>query len=780
MYSGFFKRFWDSSQRNLTRTVDADQQIGIAQLDMRAKLAPRMALTGLLVAVALAWSFWHHADFQVMRFGFGAVIVCYLGLVPTARFWLNERQRIERLKLYKIAFATLSFSLGVSWSIVLLFGLAHANLVQTSTLYALAVGLMSAPVFVGPALYAFALWIPITIGSFLAIVINAATPPIPSLIGLFSYAFLTLTSILSVNASTIDRELKRIEAERQKDLVGLLLRDFQEGSSDFLWEADAALDLVNPSPRFAEAAYTTAERLEGMSIIRFLTDHRARCIDGVNDGVVAALIDHVGRRQPFHEERVELGFGTQTRCWSITGKPIITADGRFTGYRGVGSDVTAIRAAEQKIDHIARHDNLTGLANRMSFDAALAGACNTPGTGAALLCIDLDHFKSVNDRFGHQTGDALLIAVVQRMLGCLRVQDRPFRLGGDEFGIILPESDQPTAEVIAARIVERLSTPFRIDAIDLTIGACIGIAMITTDGQNPAAIHYAADLALYRAKAEGRGTYRAFAAESEHQASQARDIKFALNNALDLDEFYLEYQPIVMLATGRLAAVEALVRWHHKRYGVLGPDLFIPEAEHSGAIIAIGRHVIALACAFAATLPHEVAVAINLSAVQLHDAGLIETITACLARHGLAPGRIEFELTETAILDITPQTTAALNGIKALGCRLSLDDFGSGYSSIATLYYFQFDRLKIDRSLTRDAMGDSRRRTILRNITHMARDIGIVVTGEGAQDEMLRTALVELGFDHGQGSLFSPPLRDAALHAWLVDRSDPRAESTAA
>jgi diguanylate cyclase (GGDEF)-like protein len=754
--------------------------IDFAQISFRARLAPRMAVTGSLVAIALMWSFWDQSPGTLLPFGFIGVLATYLALFLTAWLWHAGAERRLEIGRFKFVFTLIQSCLGFFWSVILISGLHHATMIQTSTLFALAVGLMSAPAFSGPALYAFALWVPITIGSGLALVFSDSAPEIPSFVGLFTYAYLTFTTILSVNASTVDRELKRIEAERQKDLVGLLLRDFQEGSSDFLWEADADLDLINPSPRFAEAAFTTAERIEGMSIIRFLTDHRARCIDGVNDGVIATLIDHVGRRQAFHQERVELGFGAETRCWSITGKPIITADGRFAGYRGVGSDVTAIRAAEQKIDHIARHDNLTGLANRMSFDTALAAACNAPGTGAALLCVDLDHFKSVNDRFGHQTGDALLVAVVQRMLGCVRAQDRPFRLGGDEFGIILPESDQPMAEAIAARIVERLSTPFRIDAIDLTIGACIGIAMITTAGQNPAAIHYAADLALYRAKAEGRGTYRAFAAESEHEASRARDIKFALNNALDLDEFYLEYQPIVVLATGRLAAVEALVRWQHKHYGMLAPDLFIPEAEHSGAIIGIGRHVIGLACAFAATLPQTVAVAINLSAVQLHDAGLIETIAACLARHALEPGRIEFELTETAILDITPQTTAALNGIKALGCRLSLDDFGSGYSSIATLYYFQFDRLKIDRSLIRDAMGDCRRRTILRNITHMARDIGIVVTGEGAQDETLRTALVELGFDHGQGSLFSPPLRDAALHAWLVDRSDPPAESTAA
>jgi diguanylate cyclase (GGDEF)-like protein len=756
------------------------RQIELSQLGVRARLAPRMGITGFVVAAALSWSFWGRHDAFALRAGLIGVFASYIGLFVISAAWWRDHHRHDRLKRYQFLLCLTASLIGVFWSVVIVFGLRDATLIQTSTLYALAVGLMSAPAFSGPALYAFALWIPITIGSFLAIMIDAATPPIPSLIGLLSYAFLTFTSILSVNASTIDRELKRIEAERQNALIGLLLRDFQEGTSDFLWEADANLDLVRPSARFAEAALTTQAALGGTSIIRFLTDHRARCINQTNDGVIATLIDHVGRRQPFHEQRVELSFGAETRCWSITGKPILGADGQFIGYRGVGSDVTAIRQAERQIDHIARHDNLTGLANRMSFDAALASLCATPGDGAALLCIDLDHFKSVNDRFGHQMGDALLVAVVQRILRCVREHDRPFRLGGDEFGIILPNTLQAAAEVIAARIVERLAEPFRIDQVNLTISACVGIAMVLSADQNPADVHHAADIALYRAKTEGRGTHRAFAAESETEARQARDIKFSLNNDLDLGAFYLEYQPIVALSSGHPTAVEALVRWNHPQYGLLRPDLFIPEAEHSGAIISIGRHVIAIACAFAATLPDEVSVAINLSAVQVHDAGLIETIANSLARNALAPGRIVFELTETAILNITPETVATLAGIKTLGCRLSLDDFGSGFSSIATLYYIQFDWLKIDRTLIHDAMGDRRRGTILRNITHLARDIGMRVTGEGVENQQMQTALVDLGFDHGQGSLFSPPLHDAALRGWLNGRSEALMGDTAA
>jgi len=766
-FPNYFTTIGLSSKNKVGLSRETIRWIDSAQIDLRARLAPRMAVSGLLVAAALVWSFWDQSRDTLLPLGFIGVFGSYATLFIAANLWVNSPNKLDRLESYKLMFALIQISLGIFWSLILISGMRHATPLQTSTLFALSIGLMSAPAFSGPALYAFALWVPIAIGSSIALVLSDAEPALPAFVGLIAYAFLTFTTILSVNASTIDRELKRIEAEQQRELVNLLLRDFEEGASDFLWETNADLDLLNPSPRFAEAARTTTDTLTGTSIVRFLTDHRAHCADTPNESVIAGLIEHVGQRRPFHTQRVELVFGSETRCWSITGKPIVSADGRFTGYRGVASDVTDIRDAERKIDHIARHDNLTDLANRMSFDAALAVICADPGSGAALLCIDLDHFKSVNDRFGHKTGDRLLVASVQRLLRCIRAQDRPFRLGGDEFGIILPETDLSSAEAIATRIVEHLGQPFRIDSVNLTIGACVGIGMITAPGVSPTDIHHAADLALYRAKAEGRATHRSYVADSDLAARQARDVKFALNNALNLDEFYLDYQPIVRLATGRLSAVEALVRWNHPYYGVLRPDVFIPEAEHSGAIIGIGRHVIAAACAFATTLPADIAVAINVSAVQLHDAQLLETIEACLVRHAIAPERLEFELTETAMLDITPQTVAALDGIKSLGCRLSLDDFGAGYSSIATLYYFRFDRLKIDRSLIRDSMGDQRRRTILRNITHLARDIGIIVTGEGAESEQHRTALIELGFDDAQGTLFSPPLQAAALRRWL-------------
>lgn len=749
------------------------RQVDISMLESRAILAPRMAFTGTLVAAGLCWSFWSGLPSRpLLAFGFAGIFCCYLVLYLAAVFW---RRRVDdnRLLAAKILFSSLAALIGLFWAIVLITGLHDADLIQTSTLYALAIGLMSAPAFSGPALYALSLWTPIAIGSTLAILLDTATPPVPTLIGLFSYGFLTFSTILYVSRNTMEREFRRIEAERQSELINLLLRDFEEGASDFLWETDAHLTFIRPSVRLAEATLASPAHLASTSIIGFLIEHGRPDPHDPEADPVAGLIARIGRREPFNDVRVTLHFAGREHCWAIAGKPVFDRNHTFLGYRGVGSDVTAHRIAERRIAHIASHDSLTNLGNRMNFDTALRAACDAPaGDGTALVCLDLDHFKSVNDRFGHKAGDDLLRAVGGRLLGCVRTQDRCFRLGGDEFAILLPGIDTAGAEAITNRLVARLAEPFRLDDVTVTVGTCAGIAMIREPGVTPEHIHHAADLALYRAKASGRGSAHLFDPEYDRRTNRMRDINTALLNAFDAQIFFLEYQPIVRLETGEVTAVEALIRWDHPEYGVLSPDEFIRAAEQNGAIVRLGAFVIEAACAFAATLPGSIAVAINLSPVQLHDTSLVDRITDAMARHGLGPGRIAFELTETAILDPTPETFAILHRIRNLGCRLSLDDFGSGYSSIATLYYCRFDRLKIDRTLIHDAMGDTRRRTILRNMTRLAREIGLTVTAEGVETSAHRATIAELGFDEGQGNLFALALPDAGLRGWLGLRTD--------
>lgn len=761
---GFVERFWGVSRRYEGLPKAVLRQIAMSQLDLRAKLAPRMAVAGVAIALALLWSFWEQKENRLLYFSLYCLLVCYLAIAVTGWQWSANNEKTTRLRLFQIAFSGIPASIGIFWSLVLIEGLNGADLIQTSVLYALAIGLMSAPAFTGPAIYALALWIPVTIGSLIAVLVDSPTPPALTLVGLFAYGFLTFTSILSVNRDTVEREFKRIEAQRQSEVIALLLRDFEEGASDWLWETDRALSVVRPSVRFAEAVDRPADEMAGMKLAGFLHEHGA--VSGA--GAAAAVIGLISRHEPFRDRRVSIRFGEEQRWWSLTGKPVFDEDGKFAGYRGVGSDVTEAQRAEQKIAYIASHDGLTGFANRLSFDEALKAACADPGPkGAALVCLDLDHFKSVNDSFGHRLGDTLLAAAAARIAGSIRAGDRAFRLGGDEFAVILPGADRADAMAVAERIVARLKSSFLCNGISVRIGASAGIAEIGAARADADAVHHEADLALYRAKTEGRAAVRLFDPERDSQAELAQELSFAMNNALDDQAFFLDYQPIASVATGRIEAVEALIRWRHPRHGVLGPDRFIAIAEQSGAIIAIGARVIDLACGFAAFLPEPVRVSVNLSPVQLHDPALIDRIASALARNHVRPGRIGFELTETTLLGTDSDVALVLGRIRALGCRIGLDDFGSGYSSIATLNRFRFDILKIDRSLIHEAAIDPRRRTILSHLVRLAGEIGLTVTGEGVETGDHMALLRDLGFDHAQGFGVSPPLEDAAMLEFL-------------
>ncbi|WP_291343976.1 bifunctional diguanylate cyclase/phosphodiesterase [Acidiphilium sp. 20-67-58] len=744
------------------------RQIEISLLDMRAALVPRMVVTGGTVAGILAWEFHdllHSAP--LIATGLAGLATCYVLLMIVATLW-SRRAAEAQPALFKALFCGLALLIGVFWACIEIGGLRHATGQQASLVYAVIVGLISTAAFSGPALYALVYWAPVTAGAAIALVTNTAHPPVTSLIGLGSYALLTFTTILYVNANTMEREFRRLEAERQSEVINLLLRDFEEGASDFLWETDASLTLLRPSPRFAEAARTTQEALAGQSLVRFLVEHGQPSPEQSCAPSIGNLLYHIGRRETFNEKSAPLFFAGEERCWSFAGKPVFDRDGQFVGYRGVGSDVTAHRHAERRIAHIARHDSLTGLGNRMGFDEVLHGACASPvGAGTGLICLDLDHFKSVNDRFGHKAGDELLQAAAGRLLACVRSHDRCFRLGGDEFAILLPDATIADVEAVTRRIIDRLADPFRLADITVAIGCCAGIAMIARAGIQPEDVLHAADLALYRAKESGRGAVRMFDPENDRQTTRLRQLDASLVNEFERQSFFLQFQPIVRLESGAVTTIEALVRWQHPQYGILPPDQFIPASEHNGTIIRIGAYVIDAACAFAATLPEQIAVAINLSPVQLYDPLLLERIGNALARHKLGRGRIEFELTETAILDVSPTTRDILDAIRALGCRLALDDFGAGYSSISTLYYFPFDRLKIDRALIRDSLDDARRRSILLHVGRMAHDIDLTLTAEGLETEAHRTRLIELGFDEGQGALFSMPMDGEALHAWL-------------
>ncbi|MDO9711855.1 bifunctional diguanylate cyclase/phosphodiesterase [Paracraurococcus lichenis] len=439
---------------------------------------------------------------------------------------------------------------------------------------------------------------------------------------------------------------------------------------------------------------------------------------------------------------------------------------------GVVIDITERREAEARIAHLAQHDVLTGLPNRSLFrdrlDAAIARAQR--GEGFAVFCLDLDRFKEVNDTLGHPIGDALLRAVTARLQHELRETDTLARLGGDEFAIIEADVDRPgDATALADRLVAAIRKPFELDDHQVVVGTSIGIAVAPQDGLDPDTLLKGADMALYRAKADGRGRWRFFEAEMDARMQLRRGLEMDLRRALVLNEFELFYQPIMDVASRRVSGFEALIRWRHPERGLVPPDAFIPLAEEIGLIVPLGEWVLVQACRQAVSWPGAPKVAVNLSPVQFASRGLVDAVAAALEASGLEAGRLELEITETVMLQDTEATLATLHRLKALGVRIAMDDFGTGYSSLGYLQRFPFDKVKIDRSFTRGLEQSRQSNAIVRAVTDLCAGLEMTTTAEGVETEEQFAALLRKGCQEAQGYLFSKP-RPAAEVPGLLDR----------
>ena len=447
---------------------------------------------------------------------------------------------------------------------------------------------------------------------------------------------------------------------------------------------------------------------------------------------------------------------------------------RAIAYAGVAAELTAIaditerRRAAAEAAYLARHDALTGLSNRADFAARLTSAIEAGGPGGrqmAICCVDLDLFKDVNDTYGHPTGDRLLRMVAQRLPETLGERDFAARIGGDEFAVVLDAVASPDAvEATAARMVEALSAPYAIDGVDVTIGASVGIALFPADGASADELTKNADLALYQAKSEGRRRHRFFQKDLQRAALERRELEADLRGALAERQLEVHYQPLVDISGRRVTGFEALLRWRHPTRGMIAPNDFIPIAEANGLIVPIGEWVLRTACADAANWPEEIAVAVNLSAIQFGAANLTQTVISALAQSGLAPQRLELEITESTLLADTAATAATLHALRRFGVRIALDDFGTGYSSLSHLRGFPFDKIKIDRSFVKDLAERRDCTAIITAISSLARSLGIATTAEGVETAEQLDFLRAQGCTQAQGFLFSParPIADLA------------------
>ncbi|MDG6078725.1 GGDEF and EAL domain-containing protein [Erythrobacter litoralis] len=607
--------------------------------------------------------------------------------------------------------------------------------------------------------------IAMSVGSLIAAV---ATFQIPLALTIVSMGIIAVLGALENARSGLLARLSQIKIQEKSETVSMLLREFEEGKADWLWQTDVRRRLCSVSPRFAFAVGKDAADIEGQSFLQLISG------DGWKNGEFPRSLHELAERLKSKESFSELivqGFVEgETRWWELSGTPIIDDNGVFQGYRGVGSDVTKQRESNDKIAYLARYDTLTQLPNRMMLTEALGDALDYAQqwkTRCALLIIDLDRFKAVNDSLGHPVGDRMLGEVAARLSSLMGDGETCGRLGGDEFAVVIRDvSNRKQIETLAKTIIAALSTPYKIDNHILYVGACVGSAIGPRDGTTVETLLRNADLALYRAKDEGGDLYREYNPSLHANAEERRQLEFSLRTALDRNELVLHYQPVVDANDETLVSFEALVRWNSKEHGFVSPGKFIPIAEETRLIVPIGTWVMQEACREAATnWPKGVKVNINVSPEQLLEPDFAATVVRALSHSGLEAHRLEIEVTESIFMRDADVARKALEQCMALGCSVALDDFGTGYSSLGYLRKLKFTTIKVDRLFVQGAAQDSPESlAIIRAVVAMADSLGMTTTAEGVENEEEAAMIRRLGCTKIQGFHFGRPMPVEDVH----------------
>ncbi len=570
---------------------------------------------------------------------------------------------------------------------------------------------------------------------------------------------LLIVGFSAASASTMiatARDRLKLDHEARKALH--FVNEFENSGRGWFWETNYQGTLSYVSQQLADDFHCAPEALLGRQFTDLLS------VDTHGGDVLReerTLGFHLSARFPFSDVVVRAASAEDVH-WSLSGNPIFDERGRFLGFRGIGTDLTEQRRSEQEISRLARFDSLTGLPNRalmrQTLDEALRNASRRR-KGCTLFLIDLDRFKNVNDTLGHPIGDALLRQVGQRLIAVMGDHGQVGRLGGDEFKAVLPGAvETGLLESLARTMIEQLSRPYMIEGHRVTIGASIGIAIGDPERSCADSLIRNADLALYAAKAAGRGKHMFYEAAMHSEASDRQVLENDLRQALDRGEMWVAYQPIVRTAGEEVCGFEALVRWNHPTRGLVSPDRFIPLAEECGMVARIGEFVLKSALAEASHWPDTVRIAVNLSPIQFNDPAIIEIVGAALAESKVRAERLELEITEGVFLADSDATEDTFARLKALGVRLALDDFGTGYSSLGYLKKAPFDKIKIDQSFVRGAASTGSRNTaIIRAIVTLAESLGMDTTAEGVETHDDLALIRELGVSQVQGYIFGKP-----------------------
>ena len=564
-------------------------------------------------------------------------------------------------------------------------------------------------------------------------------------------AFLFVT-IVQLHRSFVELVIAELAADEQRHTIAILLKEFEENSSDWLWQTDASSNFVNVGERFVQASGLPKEQLLKMNISDlFCTDSENINVQVCNLGIRRKILSGVS---------VCMQIEGETRYWSLNASPQWDDDKNFLGYNGVATDITDKYLAERRLLVLAHTDQLTGLVNRARFSEILNETFLGLGEKqTALIILDLDGFKLVNDTFGHPVGDHLLEQLADRLKQCESENVSIARLGGDEFAVLIQDINTPEeAQNTASNLLELFNAPFEISPHNIMIGACAGIALSGAHATTPEELMRYADLALYAAKSDGRGNWHLFETGMLDVVLRRQRMERELVGAIESGELSLLYQPIIDVGTGQVAAYEALLRWNSAEFGAVSPEEFIPVAEECGQIAPIGNWVLQQAMQEASKWPNNVQVCVNVSPAQLHDSKFLGVVVKNLDVNKLLPSQLVVEITEGVFLEASEHISKTLRDLLSLGVGIALDDFGTGYSSLSYLRSFPFSKLKIDKSFVDDIHANPAHIKIIKAIVDLATALGFEVVAEGVETQSQFEELKALNCDFVQGYLFSKPL----------------------
>lgn len=721
-----------------------------AHLSAVVRLTPETMLANIASAGLILWTFSPDISWELLLWFAGILTVCLFAL----RSWRRSlgRQFIQASPgtIHKATWHAIV--LGGVWAFIPVFWFPGASDSQQLTIATLLTGMIGAGGFVlNPLPLASVAYVTVFSASALAALWRSGNPAYSGVAALVSvYAPLVTLAALTAWRKSMALINAESQSQQQEQTISVLLSDFEQNAGDALWETDAAGRLVHISPKLCELLQVSEEKVSGNTWMSILVP--------IDASGAVTLSEALASGKPFKELQISFKSPSGNRHIQLNGKALQNDEGAFSGWRGVVSDVTEKVQSTNLLRQLAHTDSLTGLTNRFKLREFLTEkvAGKHP---LALLSIDLDRFKAINDRHGHSVGDDVLRLIAQRLRQQLGPQTMIARLGGDEFAVVLVEpGDIQQAPTLGRRVVHLLQEPLDISVRRLTVGGSVGLTISQGDVVTLDELMVQADIALYAAKDAGRGQCVAYTPELGAVNQRRATLEYGLRKALHKQELQLYWQPKVDLKTWKIVGAETLMRWRHPVLGWISPGEFIPIAEQSGMIAALGSWALLEACRMHSSALAGLKVSVNVSSMQLRDESFLSVLQDAMDEFQINPGQLELELTESVFLESADHALAMLHAIKNTGVKLAMDDFGTGYSSLSYLRSFPFDTLKIDRAFVIELVEKKDAEAVVHMITGLAQTLGMRTVCEGVETPQQLEAIQRAGCDEVQGYIVAKPM----------------------